>query len=226
MAMNKKVSELQLLLTVLFVSCFMISNVITAKQVLLPFGITMTGAVFIFPITYVLSDLFSEVYGYRWSRITCYMAFAMNLLMVVFFSLVISTPAPGYWTNQEAFQTVLGNTPRVFVASMLAFIAGDFVNDKIFQKMKMQHQNSIRGFEARAIVSSLFGELVDSLIFLPLAFLGQMPVSTLATMTVMQVLIKTGYEIVILPITRIVVRRIAAYEGINMHQADAIRSEA
>ena len=66
-----------------------ISNIITAKQVLLPFGITMTGAVFIFPVTYILSDLFSEVYGYRWSRITCYLAFAMNLLMVLLFSLVI-----------------------------------------------------------------------------------------------------------------------------------------
>ncbi len=225
MALNKKVSELQLVLTVLFVACFMISNIITAKQVLLPFGITMTGAVFIFPITYVLSDLFSEVYGYRWSRITCYMAFAMNLLMVVFFSLVIATPAPGYWANQEAFQTVLGNTPRIFVASMLAFIVGDFVNDKIFQKMKMNHQNTMRGFEARAIVSSFFGELMDSLIFLPLAFIGQMPVSTLAVMTVMQVLIKTCYEIVILPITRIVVRKIAAYEGLNLHYPKSVHSE-
>ncbi len=225
MALNKKVSELQLVLTVLFVSCFMISNVITAKQVLLPFGITMTGAVFIFPITYVLSDLFSEVYGYRWSRLTCYMAFAMNLLMVVFFGLVIATPAPGYWTNQEAFQTVLGNTPRIFLASMLAFIVGDFVNDKIFQKMKAKHKGSVRGFEARAIISSLFGELVDSLIFLPLAFLGQMPVSTLAVMTVMQVLIKTCYEIVILPITRIVVQKIAAYEGINLHPAESVQTE-
>ena len=79
----KKVSELQLFLSVLFVTSLLISNVITAKQVLLPFGITMTGAVFIFPITYILSDLFSEVYGYRWSRITCYLAFAMNLLMVL-----------------------------------------------------------------------------------------------------------------------------------------------
>ena len=118
----KKVSELQLVLTTLFVTSLLISNIITAKQVLLPFNITMTGAVFIFPVTYILSDLFSEVYGYRWSRITCYLAFAMNLLMVLLFSLVIITPAPDYWTNQEAFQTVLGNTPRVLFASLLAFI--------------------------------------------------------------------------------------------------------
>lgn len=209
----KKVSELQLFLSVLFVTSLLISNVITAKQVLLPFGITMTGAVFIFPITYILSDLFSEVYGYRWSRITCYLAFAMNLLMVLLFSLVIVTPAPDYWTNQEAFQTVLGSTPRVLAASLLAFVLGDMVNDKVFRRMKEKHLNELKGFGWRAILSSLAGELVDSLIFLPLAFLGQMPVATLAVMTICQVGIKTGYEVVILPITRLVVKLVSKYEN-------------
>lgn len=209
---KRKVSELQVILTVLFVASLLISNVITSKQVLLPFGITMTGAVFIFPITYILSDLFSEVYGYRWSRITCYLAFAMNLLMVTVFSAVIATPAPSYWTNQEAFQTVLGNTPRVLFASLLAFVIGDLVNDKIFKKMKAKHPNEIKGFGFRAILSSVCGELVDSLIFLPIAFIGQMPIQTLAVMTVMQVVIKTGYELVILPITRLVVKKVNKYE--------------
>lgn len=209
----KKVSELQLFLSVLFVTSLLISNIITAKQVLLPFGITMTGAVFIFPITYILSDLFSEVYGYRWSRITCYLAFAMNLLMVLLFSLVIVTPAPDYWTNQEAFQTVLGSTPRVLAASLLAFILGDMVNDKVFRRMKKKHPNELKGFGWRAILSSLAGELVDSLIFLPLAFLGQMPIATLAVMTICQVGIKTGYEVVILPITRLVVKLVSKCEN-------------
>ena len=197
----------------LFVTSLLISNIITAKQVLLPFGITMTGAVFIFPVTYILSDLFSEVYGYRWSRITCYLAFAMNLLMVLLFSLVIVTPAPDYWTNQEAFQTVLGSTPRVLAASLLAFILGDMVNDKVFRRMKEKHPNELKGFGWRAILSSLVGELVDSLIFLPLAFLGQMPIATLAVMTICQVGIKTGYEVVILPITRLVVKLVSKYEN-------------
>mgnify|MGYP003814849831 CR=1 FL=1 len=107
----KNISFLQLALTLLFVVSLLISNVIASKQVLLPFGIVMTGAVFIFPITYILSDLFSEVYGYRWSRLTCYMGFAANLFMVMVFSLVIITPAPSFWTNQEAFQAVL-ETPQ------------------------------------------------------------------------------------------------------------------
>lgn len=208
---NEKCSTLQVCLTVLFVSSLLISNVITAKQVLFPFGITMTGAVFVFPITYILSDLFSEAYGYRWSRITCYLAFAMNFFMVLVFSLVIKTPYPPYWGNQEAFQTVLGSTPRVLAASLLAFVVGDFVNDNVFQKMKEKHSDT-EGFGSRAIVSSLVGELADSLIFLPIAFLGQMPLKTLAVMTITQVVLKTGYELIILPLTTFFTNKVIKYE--------------
>ena len=133
--------------------------------------------------------------------------------MVLIFSAVIATPAPDYWLNQEAFQTVLGNTPRVLVASLLAFVLGDFVNDRVFRKMKEKYPNSIKGFGWRAMLSSVCGELVDSLVFLPIAFIGQMSLKTLAVMAVMQVLIKTGYEVVILPITRLVVKKTSAYEN-------------
>lgn len=209
---KERISFLQVCLTIVFVTAMLISNVITAKQVLLPFGITMTGAVFIFPITYILSDVFSEVYGYKWSRITCYFAFTMNLFMVIVFGLVIKTPAPDYWTNQEAFATVLGSTPRVMGASLLAYVIGDFVNDRIFRRMKAKHADEMSGFGWRAIISSFFGELCDSLVFLPIAFLGQMPLKTLAVMTVCQVLIKTGYEVVILPLTTLVAKKANKYE--------------
>lgn len=210
---EKRISKLQLVLTVLFVSSLLVSNVITAKQMLLPFGITMTGAVIIFPITYVLSDLFSEVYGYKWSRFTCYLAFAMNLLMVLIFTIAIETPAPSYWMNQEAFQTVLGSTPRVLFASLTAFIIGDFVNDRVFRSFKRKHPDTHKGFGFRAIISSLCGELIDSMIFLPLAFIGQMPVSTLMQMMVIQVTIKTAYEVVILPVTTVLVKKVSKYEN-------------
>lgn len=210
---KKMVSELQLGLTLLFVVALVVSNIITSKQVLLPFNITMTGAVFIFPITYILSDLVSEVYGYRWSRLTCYFGFAANLFAALVFSAVIQSPAPSYWQNQEAFQTVLGSTPRVLVASLLAFVIGDFVNDQIFARMKRKYPDSIKGFGARAIFSSLMGELVDSLVFLPLAFWGLMPVRTLVIMTLSQVVIKTGYELVILPFTTIAVKLVSRYEN-------------
>jgi hypothetical protein len=132
--------------------------------------------------------------------------------MVIVFELVIITPAPDYWQNQEAFQTVLSNTPRVFGASLLAFVVGDFVNDKVFAKMKAKHPDSIKGFGWRAILSSLLGELVDSIVFLPIAFLGLMPVKTLIQMTIAQVFIKTGYEVVILPVTTLVAKKLSKIE--------------
>lgn len=210
---NNKISKLQCFLTVLFVSCLLISNIITGKQFQLPFGIVMTSAVVIFPITYILSDLFSEVYGYKWSRTTCYLGFALNLLMVAVFSIVIALPAPSYWTNQEAFEAVLGNTPRVFIASLLGFIVGDLVNDRVFRYFKLKHPNDTKGFGFRAILSSLLGEFTDSLIFLPLAFIGQMPAATLLQMLVVQVSLKTGYELLVVPFTTILVRKLHKYEN-------------
>lgn len=212
---EKNISKLQLVLTVLFVVSLLISNIITAKQVLLPFNIVMTGAVFVFPITYILSDLFSEVYGYKWSRFTCYLAFAMNLLMVLIFALVIATPAPSFWGNQEAFQTVLGSTPRILFASLLAFVLGDLVNDKVFKKFKKSHPEDHKGFGFRAMLSSLCGEVVDSAIFLPLAFIGQMPAKTLLIMGITQVSIKIAYEAIILPVTKIIVKKVSKHEGIT-----------
>lgn len=208
----KNISKLQLSLTVLFVSALLISNVITARQVLLPFGITMTGAVFIFPITYVLSDLFSEVYGYKWSRFTCYLGFLMNLFAVIAFTLVLKAPAPDYFTQHEAFNVVLGNTPRILFASLLSFLVGDYVNDRVFKVFKDKHPEDHRGFSFRAILSSICGEITDSAIFLPIAFLGTMPAMTLLVMSITQVSIKIAYELLILPVTRIIVKKVSAHE--------------
>lgn len=210
--MKKTRIELKTILTVLFTSCLLIANVVTAKQIQFPFGITMTGAIVIFPITYILSDVFSEVYGYRWSRFTCYLAFGMNLLMVAAFQAVISTPAPFYWTNQEAFATVLGNAPRVLAASLLGFMAGDFVNDRVFRQMKEKHPEELKGFGWRAILSSFCGEAADSALFIPIAFIGTMPLQDMVTMAATQVCLKVLYEIIILPITTQICKKVKAYE--------------
>lgn len=210
----KKPTELRTFLTVLFVACLLIANIVTAKQIQFPFGITMTGAIVIFPITYILSDVFSEVYGYEWSRKTCYYGFAMNMLMVCVFQIVISTPAPDYWNNQEAFATVLGSAPRVLVASMLGLLAGDFVNDVVFREMKKRHQKELKGFSARAIMSSLAGECADSAFFIPIAFIGSMPVQDMLVMGITQVLLKVAYEIIILPVTTVCCKKIKEIETI------------
>lgn len=205
-------SLVQIILTVLFVSCFLISNILAVKQIQLPFGITMTSAVYIFPIVYILSDVFSEVYGYKWSRITCYMAFAMNILMVVFFELAIITKAPAYYTMSDAVKSVLGSSFRTLVASLTAYVAGDFVNDVVFREMKKRHKSEMKGFGLRAILSSLCGETVDSSIFIPIAFIGLMPTKNLIIMGITQVALKVAYEIIILPFTSLTARKLTEYE--------------
>lgn len=208
----KKSSSLQTFLTVIFTSCFLISNVLAAKQFALPFGITMTGAVIIFPITYILSDLFSEVYGYTWSRKTCYMAFLMNLLMVGAFQLAIILPPASFWQGQDAFKATLGSTPRILFASLIAYVAGDFANDKVFAKMKAKHKTTLKGFGTRAILSSFVGEVCDSCIFIPLAFAGTMPLKALVIMGITQTALKVTYEVLILPLTHLCTRKVLEYE--------------
>ncbi|MCW6663942.1 queuosine precursor transporter [Aerococcaceae bacterium NML190073] len=210
--MKIKISNLQLLLTVLFVSCLLVSNVIVSKQIQLPFDIVMPSAVILFPVTYVLSDVFSEVYGYKYSRFVTYIGFAMNLLMVSVFTTAIMLPAPAFYQNQQAFEAVLGNTPRILFASLTALMVGDFVNDRVFRFMKRKYPDSHKRFGLRAVVSSLMGELSDSLVFIPVAFAGLMPTEVLVTMIIIQPLIKTAYEVMILPFTTWVVKKVSAYE--------------
>lgn len=208
----KSHSSLKLILTVIFIAALLVSNVITWRQIALPFWITMTWAIIIFPITYILSDVFSEVYGYRWSRITCYLWFTCNLFMSLTFMAVINMKAPEYFTNSEAYSTVLWNTRRVLISSLVAYVVWDFVNDKIFQKMKAKHPNDNKWFGRRAIISSLAGETVDSWIFIPLAFLGTMPNGTLLIMILTQIILKVAYEMIVLPITIVVTEKTQKYE--------------
>lgn len=211
----KKISMLQTTLTVLFVTSLVVSNIITARQIDL-FGLAITGGILVFPITYILSDVFSEVYGYKWSRITCYLGFFMSLLTSIIFLLVINSPYPDYFTDAEAYKIVLGNTPRILVASLLALLVGDFINDRVFRKMKSKHKDDHKGFGIRAILSSVCGQLGDSLVFYPIAFLGTMPLMMILQIGLFEITIKVVYEILILPITKLILKKVSEHEGVNV----------
>lgn len=212
---GRPISVLQVMLTVLFVSALLVSNIISARLFNF-FGFGMTCAVVVFPITYILSDLFSEVYGYKWSRFTCYLAFTINLFAVGVFYITSSLPAliPA---QAESFNSILVGTFSCTMASFVAFVVGDFVNDKVFSKMKKKHTGlrNQKGFAARAVVSSFVGELADSCIYIPLAFLVFNPIMTIKeviTMIVIQVSIKMVYEIIILPLTTLLTKKVSNYE--------------
>ena len=204
---NSSYSFLQLTLTVVFTVALLLSNIIVNKQISLPFGQATVGSVILFPLTYILSDVFSEVYGYRWSRVTCYIAFAMNIVMVLIFELTLAWPYPDSFANQDAFKAVLGSTPRITAASLIAFVAGDFMNDRVFARMKRKHPD-MTGFAWRAIISSCVGELSDCLVFLPLAFIGRLPANVLVGIGLAQVLAKILLEAVLLPVTAAVTKAV------------------
>lgn len=217
---EKPVSVLQILLTVLFVGALMVSNIISARLFNF-FGFGMTCGVVVFPVTYILSDLFSEVYGYKWSRFTCYLGFTMNLFAVGAFYLASRLPAV-IPAQAEAFNSVLIGTFSCTMASFIAFVIGDLVNDKVFAKMKKQHAGlkNHKGFALRAILSSFAGELADSCIYLPLAFLVLNPIMTaheVLIMIVLQVSLKMAYEIIILPLTTFLTKKASEYEYNQQH---------
>lgn len=212
MAREQRFSFFQLVLTVVFTVALLLSNVIVNKQISLPFGASTVGSVILFPLTYVLSDIFSEVYGYRWSRITCYIAFLMNVFMVLIFEITLKLPYPDSFTGQAAFETVLSSAPRITAASLIAYVIGDFANDRIFARMKRKHLEEAKGFASRAIVSSIVGEITDCLVFLPLAFAGTLPVRTLVNIGLAQVVVKIVFEAVLLPLTTIFVRWVRRIE--------------
>lgn len=212
---ERKITPLQVVLTILFVGVLMISNIISARLFNF-FGFGMTCAVIVFPVTYILSDLFSEVYGYKWSRFTCYLAFGINLLAVAIFYLASSLPAV-IPEQAEAFKSILLGTFACTMASFIAFVVGDFVNDKIFAKMKKNHEGlkNHKGFALRAILSSFAGEFIDSCIYLPLAFLVFNPIMSVTDVLIMialQVTLKTCYEALILPVTTFITKKVSNYE--------------
>lgn len=161
-------------------------------------------------ITYILSDVFSEVYGYKWSRITATWAFIGTLLCSLFFALTIALPGNAAWDKQDQLVNILGSSPQIASASIIAFWCGDFVNDKVFQFMK-KHSKNQKGFALRAILSSLAGKYVDGAIF---TFFGLsfLPLQTKAIMVAECPFVQICIEILVLPVTFLVVRLVQKAE--------------
>lgn len=209
--MKEKFSITFLLMAVLFTVCLIASNLFATKIISL-WGVNLPGAVLIFPVSYILNDCICEVWGYRKSRLVIWIAFAMNFFVVIAGQLLVWMPAASFWDGAPHFDYMFALAPRIAFASLLAFLVGSTINSLVLSKMKIADKG--RRFGVRAILSSLAGELGDSLLFMPIAFLGA-PVHELAMMMLAQVSFKVCYEIVILPVTSLVVRKVKAAEGVD-----------
>lgn len=202
-----------LLLGIIFNVCLIASNLFETKLFTV-WNISLTGGVIIFPVSYIINDCLVEVYGYRKSRLVIWTGFAMNFFVVLMAQIVRVLPDSPFWDGGEHFNYVFAMAPRVTLASLLAFVSGSTVNALIMSKMKVASKG--RGFSLRAILSTIGGESVDSLIFFPIAFWG-IGMTEMLRLMVTQIVAKTLYEIIILPVTNIVVRKLKSIEGEDVY---------
>lgn len=205
-----KISVTFMLLAVTFCVCLIVSNLMEIKTVDLG-PLTITAGVIVFPISYIHNDCIVEVYGFNKARLVIWLGFGMNLLVSLLLQLGIWLPGSESWTGQEAMTTIFGAVPRIFAASFIAFLCGSMVNAYVMSRMKVASGG--RRFSLRAIVSSLWGEGVDSVIFFPIAFGGILAWSEIGMLILTQTLLKTAYEILILPVTLRAVKFLRDHEG-------------
>ena len=215
--MQKTVSIPFMLLGILFNVCLVAANLLEAKVVQIA-GITATAGLIVFPISYIINDCIAEVWGYKKARLIIWSGFISNFLVIAFSQIAIRLPAAPYWEGEEGFNFVFGMAPRIATASLIAFLVGSFLNAYIMSKMKVASQG--KHFSLRAIVSTLVGEGADSIIFFPIAFLGLVPFSELLVLIGVQTVLKSLYEIMILPVTIRVVKYIKKKDGSDVYDVD------
>ncbi len=207
-----RTSPLLLVLSALFVTVLLTSNLIAVK--LVAFGpLTLPAAVIVFPLSYLFGDVLTEVYGYGVTRRVIWLGFACNLIFVVFILAAGALPgAAGAWdpAAQSAFERILGFTPRLLAASFVAYVAGEFVNSFLMARLKIATQG--RWLWTRTIGSTLVGQGLDSAIFITGAFVGVLPNGILLRTILYQWGFKTAYEIVATPLTYAVVSFLKRYE--------------
>ena len=214
MEKDKKVSVLFMLFSILFCVCLITANVLETKQIAIG-PVNLTGGLLVFPVSYIINDCVCEVWGYRKTRLLIWMGFAMNAFFVVMGALCDAIPGAPYWHNEEGFHAVFGLDPRIACASFVAFLCGSFVNAYVMSRMKIADGG--RHFSLRAIWSTVLGESADSVIFFPLALGGVVPITELPKLMLWQVVLKTLYEVVALPVTIRVVKALKRHEGEDVY---------
>lgn len=205
-------SKIFMILCALNITCLLISNIITIKTINIV-GLVFTAGDILFPITYILNDVFTEVYGYNKSRFIIWISFFCNLLMIIVFQITIALPSSEAFEFQSDLENILGNTPRVLLASFISFLAGNFANAIALSKIKVKTNGKYLAL--RTIVSTLIGEGLDTIIFVPIVFLGTLDIKTMLFLMFDMYILKVLIEVVFTPITYKVVGFIKKKENID-----------
>ena len=213
----EKVSVVFLQMAMLFVAVLIASNIFETKQIAVG-PVNLTGGLLVFPLAYIICDCVCEVWGYQRTCLLIWMGFLINFLFMGAAALVDVLPGAPYYDNQEGFHAIFALAPRITIASCIAFLAGSFINACVLSRMKTRTGG--RNLAGRLVLSSIAGEAADSLLFFPVAFLGVLSGVELLSQLLLQFVLKTLYEIVLLPLTTFVIRRLKAYEGEDVYDRD------
>ena len=203
-----------MLMGILFCVCLIAANLLETK-VIEVCGLSLTCGLLVFPISHIINDCIAEVWGFEKARIIIWSGFAMNFFVVALGLIAVQLPAAPFWEGEAHFNFVFGMAPRIVVGSLLAFLVGSFLNAYVMSKMKLRNQG--RYFSLRAIASTLVGETADSLIFFPIAFWGLIGVKELAGMMAAQIVLKSLYEVLVLPLTIRVVKAVKRMEDTDVY---------
>ena len=214
---KQRISVLFMFYSILFCVCLITANVLETKQISLG-PANMTAGLIVFPVSYIINDVVCEVWGYGRTRLLIWLGFAMNFFFVGMGAIADWIPGASYWEGEEGFHQIFGLAPRIAGASFLAFICGSFINAYVMSKMKLSSAG--RNFSYRAVMSTVFGELTDSLIFFPLALGGVIPWEEMPSLIITQVTLKTLYEILVLPVTIRVVKFTKAHDQEDVFDRD------
>ncbi|KPJ50905.1 transporter [candidate division TA06 bacterium DG_26] len=212
--MKTPITPLFLVITSVFISSLIVSNIVAVKLVDL-WGLTLSAAIVVFPVTYIFGDIVTEVYGYSRARLVIWLGFFSNFLVVVFIKIGEWLPSASVWTHQQAYSTVLGYTPRILVASFVAYLFGEFANSFVLSKLKVLTHG--KWLWSRTIGSTVVGQFIDSGIFISVAFVGVVPTSILLRIALSQWLFKVGYEAVATPLTYVMVGALKKREQIDAY---------
>lgn len=215
--MKEKVSVPFMLLGILFNVCLIAANLLETKVIQVG-SLTVTAGLLVFPISYIINDCIAEVWGFKKARLIIWSGFAMNFFVVSLGLIAVAIPAAPFWEGEEHFDFVFGMAPRIVAASLMAFLVGSFLNAYVMSKMKVASQG--RNFSARAIWSTVVGETADSLIFFPVAFGGVIAWKELLIMMGIQIVLKSMYEVIILPVTIRVVKAIKKIDGSDVYDTN------
>ncbi|MCX8021146.1 MAG: queuosine precursor transporter [Syntrophorhabdaceae bacterium] len=205
------------IVAVMFTTSLITANIIAVKLVNIS-GLVIPAAIIIFPVSYIFGDILTEVYGYRVARRVIWLGFLCNLITVVAVWLAQIMPYPAFWDGQGAYERILGYTPRLLIASFIAYLAGEFANSYVLAKMKILTKG--RWLWTRTISSTFVGQGLDSLLFITIAFLGEIPSQGMINAIVTQWLTKTAYEVLFTPVTYLFVNFLKRYERKDVYDID------